>query len=160
MPQKAGVLALAGFLAAAGVVAAAAAGQTRGQMTVSAYVMVTTSIAASLLTPGDLQISSGPQIATGLPPTDLPPSPQSAAPAKAGTSAPAFTPFDTNRTICANVALSCSSNAPVRINLDGASESAVSGETCGPALAASRQSFGLCGQASTQSHLVAVTIEY
>ncbi len=157
MPQKAGVLALAGLLAVAGVMAAEA-GQIRGQMIVSAYVMVTSSITTALLSPSDFQISNGPQNTTGLPPTDLTPGPQAAAATKANTPVPSL--FNNKQTICANVAVSCSSDAPVRINLEGSSESAVSGERCGPALAASRQSFGLCGTPAAQSGLVAVTIEY
>ncbi len=157
MPQKAGVLVLAGLLAAAGVMAAEA-GQVRGQMVVSAYVMVTSSITTALLSPSDFQISGGPQNITGLPPTDLTPGPLGAAASKASTPVPSL--FNNKQQVCANVAVSCSSDAPVRINLEGAGESAVGGERCGPALESSRQSFGLCGTPATQSNLVAVTIEY
>ena len=157
MPQKAGVLALASLLAIAGVVAAEA-GQVRGQMVVSAYVMVTTSITTALLSPSDFQISGGPQNVTGLPPKDLAPGPQGASAGKANTQTPSL--FNNKRQVCANVAISCSSDAPVRINLEGSGESAVSGERCGPALASSRQSFGLCGTPASQADLVAVTIEY
>ena len=156
MPQKADVLVLAGLLATAGVVVAEAS-QVRGQLAVSAYVMVTTSIATALLSPGDFQISGVPQNVTGLPPTDLKPGPRTEA-TKANASAP--TDFNNKQTICANVALSCSSEAPVRINLEGTGESAVGGERCGPSHGASRQSLGLCGTPSSQSGLVAVTIEY
>jgi len=153
MPQKAGVLALAGLLAIAGVVVAEA-GQVRGQILVSAYVMVTTSITTTLLSPADFQINGGAQSTTGLPPTDLTPGPQAVA-----TKSDVMQPMN-NRTVCANVAVSCSSDAPMRIHLDGSGESAVSGERCGPALASARQSFGLCGTLAAQSNLAAVTIEY
>ena len=157
MPQKAGVLALAGLLAAAGVMVAEA-GQVRGQMVVSAYVMVTTSITTALLSPGDFQITGGPQNITGLPPTNLTPGPPAATATKANAPAPSL--FNNKQQVCANVAISCSSDAPVRINLEGSGESAVSGARCGPAPASARQSFGLCGSPAAQSALVAVTIEY
>jgi hypothetical protein len=151
MPQKAGVLGLAAVIAIAGVMAAEA-GESRGQLVVSAYVMVSTSIATALGGSPQNQLATGQGV-------DTPGFSNQKAATDTGASS-AFTPQSTKPTICASVAVSCSSDAPMRVNIDGAPESAVSGERCAPTLRGSRQSFGLCGTPASQSNLLAVTIEY
>ncbi len=152
MPQKAGVLGLAATMIVAAAVAAEA-GQARGQLVVSAYVMVTASIATALTSnPLDPQSING----TGFGTRTIA-APQTAA---ATSSAPALIPVSNKPTICAAVAVSCSGDAPMRLNVDGQAESAVGGERCGPSNRATRQSFGLCGTPAPQSNFFAVTIEY
>src|SRR5262249_33752661 len=119
MPQKAGVLVFASICALASATAAAA--QSRGEMLVSAYVTVSSSIATVLGASEQSQTSSTP------------------APAAQTSGA---------RQICATVAVSCSGDAMLRVNADGADDPAAGGKCASNS--GGRRNFGLCASAPAQ----------
>lgn len=131
----------------------ARAGQSQGQIPVSAFVVVSSSIAAT--------------VRLGLVPEN--PSQNAGASAPAGeASAQGNTPAgntpasNTPKPLCATIAVSCTGRSPMRVSVDDAADG-VSGDSSGDVHECSTQAsnnLSLCASGPNAHNSVGVTIEY
>lgn len=147
-----------------GVASDVGAGQSQAPLSVSAYVVVTGSIAATLSQAPPTRFVGE----TSLPPeiTSTAPQGDGAAALRAnGDSAQASSSMsdrstdDNARTVCATIAVSCSGATPMRINVDGNAESTPV-DQCGPRTSSAPQSVSLCGSQAPDSNSIGVMVEY
>ncbi|MHB1205144.1 MAG: hypothetical protein ACYCZX_06220 [Rhodospirillaceae bacterium] len=126
----------------------ARAGQSQGQIPVSAFVVVSSSIAAT--------------VRLGLAAEN--PTQNAGAPATAGeASAPSSTPaINTPKPLCTTIAVSCTGRSPMRVSVDEAANGAA-GDSSGDVHECSTQAsnnLSLCASGPNAHNALGVTIEY
>lgn len=128
-----------------------AASQTQARLSVSAYVLVSSTITATVnATRTAVGAPSGDTASatSSTPRADSATNNRNAAP----TSAPKREP------LCASVTVSCTGKAPMRVSVDGSGEAIDSTQQCG--VAQSAPPLSLCAPADSDTKSLGITVEY